>query len=159
MYVIWTHRAFKNNLQYAELLKSVVLLMLQVLGFLDVIETYVLLRENLQGAAHDAEGRGEVPARARRRGGGRALRRSEPSVHPGRRAVGRAEELLQLVVAELPHEVSQPEHVLEEAGYGGPSWRDVAGIGAELRFRRLGHQPGTQDLRPLGAGGPPRSHP
>ena len=40
-YVIWTHRAFKHNLQYAELLKRLVFLMLQVLGFWDVIKSYV----------------------------------------------------------------------------------------------------------------------
>ena len=80
-------------------------------------------------------------------------------MHPGRRAVGRAEELLQPVVAELPHEVPQPQHVLEELIYRGPSRQVVAGNYAELRFRRVRHQPGTEDLRPLGAGGTPRSHP
>ena len=40
--VIWTHGAFKHSLQYAELLKRVVFLMLQVLGFLDVIKSYVM---------------------------------------------------------------------------------------------------------------------
>ena len=40
-YLIWTHRELKHNLQYAKLLKRVVFLMLQVLGFLDVIKSYV----------------------------------------------------------------------------------------------------------------------
>ena len=71
----------------------------------------VLLRKTLQGALQDAEGGHEVPAGTRGRGG--AVRRSEPSVYPGRRAVGRAEESLQLVVAELPREIPHLDHMLE----------------------------------------------
>ena len=88
-----------------------------------------------------------------------AFRRSEPLVHPGPRALGHAEELLQPVVAELPHKIPQPEHVLEELIHRSPPRRFVASNRAELRLPRLGHQPGTEDLRSLGAGGPPRSHP
>ena len=40
-------------------------------------------------------------------------------LHQGCRAFGRAEELLRPVVAELPHEVPQPEHELEQLVYGG----------------------------------------
>ena len=40
-HVIRTHRAFKHNLQYTELLKRVVFFMLQVSGLSDVIEFYV----------------------------------------------------------------------------------------------------------------------
>ena len=86
------------------------------------------------------EGGYEVLVRARGRGGAVALRRVEPSVRPGRRALGLAEELLQPVVAKLPCEVPQPEHVVEEIVHRGPPWRDVAGYGAELRLRVLGHQ-------------------
>ena len=42
-------------------------------------------------------------------GGAVAFRRSEPSVYPGRRAVGRAEELLQPVIVELQREIPRPE--------------------------------------------------
>ena len=80
-------------------------------------------------------------------------------MHPGRRAVGRAEELLQPVVAELPQEIPQPEHVLEELVDGGPPQRVVVGNRAELRLRRSRQQPGTEDLCPLGSGGAPQSHP
>ena len=62
------------------------------------------------------------------------------------------------MVSELPHEITQPEHVLEELVHAGPPWRLVAGNCAELRLGRLGHQPGTEDLRPLSTGGTPRSH-
>ena len=72
--------------------------------------------------------------------------------------MGRAEELLQPVVAELPHSISQSEHVLEELVHGVPPQQVVAGNRAELRPRRFRNQPGTEDLRPLGAGGTPRSH-
>ena len=87
------------------------------------------------------------------------LRRSEPSVCLGRRAQGLAEELLQPVVAKLPCEVPQPEHVVEGIVHRGPSWRVVAGYGAELRLRVLGHQSGAEDFRPCGACGAPRGHP
>ena len=50
----------------------------------------------------------------RRRGAAVAFRGSEPSVHPGRRAVAPAEVLFEPVIAELPHKIPQPEHVLEE---------------------------------------------
>ena len=63
------------------------------------------------------------------------------------------------MVAELPHEVPQPEHVLEGLVHGGPSWCVVAGDRAELRFCRLGHQPRAEDFRPLGACRAPRGHP
>ena len=115
----------------------------------------VLLRGTLQGAVHDAE---EPRSPCQGEGGGTALRRSEPSVHQGHCAVVPAEELLQPVVAELPQEVSQPEHVLEELVYGGPSQQVLAGNRAELRCCSFGHQPGTEDLCPLAAGGTPRSH-
>ena len=119
----------------------------------------VLLRGALQGAVREAKGGQKSLPRRGGGGGSVASRRSEPSVHPGRRAVGRAGELLQPAVAELPHEIPQPEHVLEELVHGGPPRWVVAGNRAELRVCRFGHQPGTEDLRPLGAGGTPRSHP
>ena len=56
-----------------------------------------------------------------------ALRRSEPPLCPGCRALGLAEELLQPVVAKLPCEVPQPEHVVEEIVHRGPSRRVVSG--------------------------------
>ena len=91
------------------------------------------------------------PPPGRGGGGAVALRRGEPSVHPGRCAEGLAEEVLQLVIAELPHEVSQPEHVLQEIVHGGPSRWVVAGDRAELRFCCLGHQPRAEDFCPFGA--------
>ena len=94
----------------------------------------------------------------RGRGGTVVLRCSEPSVHPGR-SVGRAGELLQPVVAELPLEVPLPEHVLEELAHRGPPWWVVAGSRAELRLCCLRHQPKTENLRLLGAGGAPRGDP
>ena len=63
------------------------------------------------------------------------------------------------MVAKLPCEVPQPEHVVEEIVHRGPSWRVVAGYGAELRLRVLGHQSGAEDFRPCGACGAPRGHP
>ena len=92
-------------------------------------------------------------------GGIFALRSSEPSVHPGRRAVRRAEELLQLLVAELRRRVPQPEHALEELVHGGPPSRVVAGNRAGLRLCRLWHQPGAENLHPVGASGAPRGGP
>ena len=59
------------------------------------------------------------------------------------------------MIAELPHEVSQPQHVVEEIVHGGSSRRVVAGNCAELRFRCLGHQPGAEDFCPFGARGVP----
>ena len=100
-----------------------------------------------------------MPAGMRGRGGTVALHRSEPPVHPVRHAVGRAKELPEPVDAELPCEVPQPEHVLEELFHGGPPWRVVAGNCSTLRLRRLGHQPGTESLPPLGAGRAPRGDP
>ena len=63
------------------------------------------------------------------------------------------------MVAQLPCEVPQPEHVVEEKVHRGPSWRVVAGYGAELRLRVLGHQSRAEDSRPCGACGAPRGHP
>ena len=63
------------------------------------------------------------------------------------------EELLQPAIAELPHEISQPERVVEKIVYGGPSGRVVAGYCAELRFCRLRHPPGAEDFCPCGARG------
>ena len=63
------------------------------------------------------------------------------------------------MVAELPCEITQPEHVVERIVHGGPSRRVVAGYGAELRLRRLGHQPRAEDFCPCGALGAPRGHP
>ena len=57
------------------------------------------------------------------------------------------------MVAKLPFEVPQPEHVVEEIVHRGPSRRVVAGYGAELRLRVLGHQPGAEDFCPCGACG------
>ena len=79
------------------------------------------------------------------------LRRSEPPVRLGRRALGLAGELLQPVVAKLPCEVPQPEHVVEEIVHRGPSRRVVSGYGAELRLRVLRQQSGAEHLRPCGA--------
>ena len=45
------------------------------------------------------------------------------------------------MVAKLPCEVPQPEHVVEEIVHRGPSRRVVAGYGAELRLRVLGTSP------------------
>ena len=63
------------------------------------------------------------------------------------------------MIAKLPCEIPQPEHVVEEIVHGGPSRRVVAGYGAELRLRFLGHQPRAEDFRPCGARGAPRGHP
>ena len=63
------------------------------------------------------------------------------------------------MVAKLPWEVPQPEHVVEEIVYRGPSWQVVAGYGAELRLRVLEHQSGAEDFHPCGACGAPRGHP
>ena len=48
---------------------------------------------------------------------------------------------------------------MEEIVHGGPSWRVVAGYGAELRLCLLGHQPRAEDFRSCGARGAPRGHP
>ena len=117
----------------------------------------VLLRGKLQGAVNDPEGGHEVPARVRGGGAAVALCRSEPSVHPGRCGVERAKESLQPVVAELPQEVSQPEHVLEELVYGGPSWRVVNA--RSCASAAGGTSPEQKTFHRLGAGGTPRSHP
>ena len=119
------------------------------------IRVGVLLWRALQGAIHDSEGGYEVLVRARGRGGAVALCRGEPSVHPGRRAYGPAEELLQPVVAELPCEISQPEHMVEEIVHGGPPWWVVAGNGAELRLRLLWYQPRAEGFCPRGTHGTP----
>ena len=124
-----------------------------------LVRVGALLGRALQSAIHDTEGGYEVLVRARGRGRVVALRRSEPLVCPGRRALGLAEELLQPVVAKLPCEVSQPEHVVEEIVHRGPSRRVVAGYGTELRLCVLGHQSGAEDFRPRGACGAPRGHP
>ena len=50
------------------------------------------------------------------------------------------------MVVKLPCEVPQQEHVVEEIVHRGPSWRVVAGYGAELRLRVLGHQSGSEDF-------------
>ena len=63
------------------------------------------------------------------------------------------------MVATLPCEIPQPEHVVEEIVHGGTSRRVVAGYGAELRLRLLGHQPRAEDFHPRGARGVPRGHP
>ena len=62
------------------------------------------------------------------------------------------------MIAKLPPEIPQPEHVVEEIVHGGPSRRVVAGYGAVLRLRRLRHQPRAEDLCPCGARGAPRGH-
>ena len=62
------------------------------------------------------------------------------------------------MVAKLPCEISQPEHVVEEIVHGGPPRRVVAGYGAELRLCLLGHQPRAEDFRPCGARGAPQGH-
>ena len=97
-------------------------------------------------------------AGARGMGGAVALCRPEPAVQSGRRALGHAKELLQPVVAVLPHEVSQPEHVLTELVKGGPSWRVVAGNRAELRLCCFGHQPEAENPCQIGTSGAPQSH-
>ena len=103
-----------------------------------LVRVGALLGRALQSAIHDTEGGYEVLARARGRGRVVALRRSEPPVCPGRLALGLAEEVLQPVVAKLPCEVPQPEHVVEEIVHRGPSRRVVPGYGAELRLCVLG---------------------
>ena len=102
-----------------------------------LVRVGALLGRALQSAIHNTEGGYEVLVRARGRGRVVALRRSEPTVRPGRRPLGLAEELLQPVVAKLPCEVPQPEHVVEEIVHRGPSRRVVSGYGAELRFLKL----------------------
>ena len=124
-----------------------------------LVRVGALLGRALQSAIHNTEGGYEVLVRARGRGRVVALLRSEPLVRPGRRALGLAEELLQPVVAKLPGEVPQPEHVVEEIVHRGPSRRVVSGYGPELRLRVLGHQSGAEHLRPRGACGAPRGHP
>ena len=63
------------------------------------------------------------------------------------------------MVAKLPCEVPQPEHVVEEIVHRDPSWRVIAGYGAELRLRVLRHQPVAEEFRPCGACGAPRGDP
>ena len=63
------------------------------------------------------------------------------------------------MVAKLPCKVPQPEHVVEKIVHIGPSRRVVAGYGAELRLRVLGHQSGAEDFSPCGACGAQRGHP
>ena len=63
------------------------------------------------------------------------------------------------MVAVPPHEVPQPEHVLDELVQGGPSWRVVAGDRAMLRFCHLVHQPRAEDFHPLDTCGAPGGHP
>ena len=75
-------------------------------------------------------------------------------MHP-RRGV---EHLLKPVIAKLPREIPQPEHVVKEIVYGGLSRQVVAGYGAELRLCRLGHQPRAEDFCPCCARGVPRGH-
>ena len=118
----------------------------------------ISLGGTLQSAVQQAEGGHRNPAGVRRRGRTVALSRGEQSGHPGHRAVRRAEELLQPVVAELPHKVPQPEHVLEELISGGPPRQVVPGHRAELCLCRLDYQPGAENLPPLGAGGAPRGN-
>ena len=60
--------------------------------------------------------------------------------------------------AKLPREIPRAEHLVEEIVHGYPSWRVVAGYGAELRLRRLGHQPRAGDFCPCGARRAPRGH-
>ena len=59
-----------------------------------------------ESAVHRVEGAHEIAAGARGRGQTVALSRREPSMHQGRRAVRRAEKLLQPVVADLPRKVT-----------------------------------------------------
>ena len=63
------------------------------------------------------------------------------------------------MIAELPREIPQLEHVVEGIVQGGPSRRVVAGYGAGLRLCRLRHQPRAEDFCPCGACGSPRGHP
>ena len=62
------------------------------------------------------------------------------------------------VIAKLPCEMPQLEHVVEEIVHGCPSRRVLAGYGVELRLRCLGHQPRAEDFCPYGARGAPRGH-
>ena len=62
------------------------------------------------------------------------------------------------MVAKPSSESPQPEYVVEGIVHGGPSRRFVAGYGAELRLRRVGHQPRAEDFCPCGALGSPRGH-
>ena len=105
-----------------------------------LVRVGALLGRALQTAINDTEAGYPVLDRAQGRGGVVTLRRSEPPVCPGCCALGLAEELLQPVVAKLPFEVPQPEHVVEKIVHRGPSRRVVAGYGAELHLRVLGHQ-------------------
>ena len=100
----------------------------------------IFLGGTFQGAVHQVEGGYEIPAGARGRGGTAALRCREPPVHPNRRAVRPAKELLQPVVAELPRKVPQPEHVLEELVHRGHPPRVVASNCEELGLCCLGMQ-------------------
>ena len=99
----------------------------------------IFLGRTLQSAVHQAEQGHAIPAGTRGRGGTVALCRSEPAVHPDCRTVGRVEELLQPLVAELPTKVPGLEHVLEELVHGGPSRIVVADNCAELHLCRFGH--------------------
>ena len=63
------------------------------------------------------------------------------------------------MIAKLPCDIPQPEHVVEEIVHGGPYRRVVAGYGTELRLPPLGHQPRAEDFRSCGARGAPRGHP
>ena len=108
----------------------------------------IFLGGTLQSAVHQAEEGHEIHAGTWGREGTVALCRSGPAVRPDRRGSGRAEELRQPVVAELPTKVPQPQQVLEELVHGGPS-RVVADNCAELRLCRLGHQRRAENLRPV----------
>ena len=94
----------------------------------------ILLGGTLRGAVQQAEGGHEVSAERQGRGGTVGPCRSEPSVHLSRRAVERAEELLQQVVAELSREVPQLELVLEELVHAGPPWLVLAGTSPEQKI-------------------------
>ena len=63
------------------------------------------------------------------------------------------------MVEELPCEVPQLEHVLDDLVHEGPFRRVVAGNCAELCLCRAGHPPRAENLRPLRAGGAPRGDP
>ena len=113
----------------------------------------IFLGGTLQSAVRQTEGDHEIPAVARKSGGLVALRRCEPSLHPGRRAVRLGEELLQPVVAQLPRKFSLPEQVLEELFHEGPPRRVVAGKRAKLCFCSVWRRPGAEDLRQFRASG------
>ena len=141
-----------------------------------LVRVGALLGRALQSAIHNTEGGYEVLVRARGRGRVVALRRSEPPVRPGRRALGLAEELLQPGGCEAPTRSppagacgggNRPPRSLSAGRIG--LWRGAAPPRprAPVRSRtppstwrlRSATRPPTGPCPQVGGGGPPRVPP